>query len=374
MTDSKIKKAVIYCRVSSIKQTKVGDGLKSQEATCREFARQRGYEVVAVFSDDLSGKLLKRPGMKEMLAYLRARRREPHAVLIDDISRLARHIRTHFELRDAISRVGATLESPTMMFSDDDEPNFEEIVRAGLSHEQRRANAGQTKARMRARLLNGFWPFFAMPGYKFVRSPNRVKILVRDEPLASVLDEALEGYASGRFETQTDVQRFLDTQPCYPLNSHISRVTSLLTRPIYAGYLEYEPWGISLRKGVHEPLISFETYKKNQARLSGAANVPTRKNLNFDFPLRGFVVCGDCGGLLTACWSQGRSAKHPYYLCIKRGCPSYKKSIKRDVIEGQFRELLESLRPSPEFFQIAYEMFEEHWNWTCPDSVDSISS
>jgi len=41
-----ITKAVIYCRVSSKAQTKRGDGLKSQETRCREFARYRGYDVV----------------------------------------------------------------------------------------------------------------------------------------------------------------------------------------------------------------------------------------------------------------------------------------------------------------------------------------
>ena len=32
------QKAVIYCRVSSTKQTTEGDGLASQETRCREYA------------------------------------------------------------------------------------------------------------------------------------------------------------------------------------------------------------------------------------------------------------------------------------------------------------------------------------------------
>jgi site-specific DNA recombinase len=34
-----VSKAVIYCRVSSAKQTVRGDGLASQETRCREFAK-----------------------------------------------------------------------------------------------------------------------------------------------------------------------------------------------------------------------------------------------------------------------------------------------------------------------------------------------
>ena len=42
MTNDVIRKAVIYCRVSSVAQTKRGDGLGSQETRCNEYARMKG--------------------------------------------------------------------------------------------------------------------------------------------------------------------------------------------------------------------------------------------------------------------------------------------------------------------------------------------
>ena len=63
MTNKSIK-AVIYCRVSNKTQTVRGDGLGSQETRCREFAKHKGYEVEAVFTDDVSGGLIQRPGCK----------------------------------------------------------------------------------------------------------------------------------------------------------------------------------------------------------------------------------------------------------------------------------------------------------------------
>jgi DNA invertase Pin-like site-specific DNA recombinase len=65
------KVAVIYCRVSSTKQTTRGDGLGSQETRCRQYAKYKGYDVVRVFTDDMSGSIGTRPGMKAMLAFLR---------------------------------------------------------------------------------------------------------------------------------------------------------------------------------------------------------------------------------------------------------------------------------------------------------------
>lgn len=112
----------------------------------------------------------------------------------------------------------------------------------------------------------------------------------------------------------------------------------------------------------HEPLISFETFQRIQERLRGTANVPARKDLNQDFPLRGFVDCHGCGKPLMGCWSTGRSTRHPYYLCQRKGCPEYGKSIKRDVVEGEFEALLRQLRPSEQLFDLAAALFRDFWD------------
>ncbi len=58
MTRNANLKAVLYCRVSSTKQTTLGSGLDSQATRCHEYARYRGYDVVKVFKDDASGGLV----------------------------------------------------------------------------------------------------------------------------------------------------------------------------------------------------------------------------------------------------------------------------------------------------------------------------
>ncbi|MGH8764013.1 MAG: recombinase family protein, partial [Nitrosospira sp.] len=52
---NQMDKAVIYCRVSTKRQSKEGDGLASQATRCREFARYRNLEVIEVFQDSESG-------------------------------------------------------------------------------------------------------------------------------------------------------------------------------------------------------------------------------------------------------------------------------------------------------------------------------
>ncbi len=360
------KRAVIYCRVSSSKQTKVGDGLGSQTTRCREFARMKGYTVTEVFQDDVSGSLINRPGMKSMLAYLRKHRAHEPVVLIDDISRLARGLEAHLQLRGAIANAGGKLESPSIEFGEDSDSMLVENLLASVSQHQRQKNGEQTVNRMRARVMNGYWVFKPPVGYKYEKQPGNGKVLVRDEPLASIVQEALEGYASGRFDIQAEVMRFLQAQPEYPKDRRgivrNERVTELLNRAVYAGYVEAPNWNVSRRPGKHEPIISTATFRRVQERLQGNAKAPSRADYNTDFPLRGFVICADCETPLTACWSKGRYAHYPYYLCPSKGCPSYGKSIRREKLEKEFEELLRKLQPTEGLFELASVMFEDIWN------------
>lgn len=358
-------KAVIYCRVSDTKQTTRGTGLHSQETRCREYASFRGYEVVQVFTDDASGGLINRPGMQAMLSFLRKHRRQPHVVIIDDISRLARGIHAHLELRAAISNACGLLESPSLEFGEDSDSQLIENLLASVSQHQRQKNGEQTLNRMRARALNGYWVFQAPVGYRYERVSGQGKVLHPDNPCASILREALEGYASERLSTQAEVKRFLEAQAPFPKTPRgevtNQRVNDFLTQPLYAGYLELPKWDVSFRPAKHEGLISLETFKTIQDRLNGIARVPARKDINEDFPLRGFVLCGCCGQPLTANWSKGKAAHYPYYLCRHKDCEAAGKSVRREVVEAEFETLLKSLRPTPELFDRASALFRDLW-------------
>ena len=367
MTDPIKQKAVIYARVSSQAQVEKGDGLESQATRCREFAKYKGLEVIQTFQDKKTGSLIDRPGMQAMLTFLRKHRKEKLAVIIDDISRLARGLEAHLQLRAAIASVGASLMSPSIEFGEDSDSKLVEHLLATVAEHQRGKNAEQTVNRMRARMMNGFWVHPVPPvGYRYEKTKDRGKVLVRDEPWASIVQEALESYASGRFQLQSEVKRFLESFPEFPRDSRgqvrNQQVHDILTRVIYTGYLESEAWDISLRPAQHEGLISFETHRKIQKRLQENAKVPARKNLNEDFPLRGFITCGDCDHPMTACWSKGKTKHHPYYMCFKKGCESYRKSIRRDVLEGAFEALLHQLKPTEALFNSAGAMFCTLWD------------
>ena len=288
-------KAVIYCRVSSQKQVKEGHGLSSQKTRCEEYARHKNLDVVTTFQDEgVSGSIIDRPGMLAMLKFIKNIKNEQIIVIIDDISRLARGLEAHLQLRTAISAVGGKLESPSIEFGEDSDSMLVENLLASVSQHQRQKNAEQVKNRMRARVLNGYWCFAPTIGYKYKTIAGHGKLLVPDEPVSSILKEALEGYASGRFSSQSEVARYLDSCPDFPKppNGEVQNqfIHKILGKSIYAGYIDVPKWGIYLHPGKHEPLISFETLQKIKKRMSGQAHAPARKDLDEDFPLASVIV------------------------------------------------------------------------------------
>ena len=199
------------------------------------------------------------------------------------------------------------------------------------------------------------------------------KLLVRDEPIASILAEALEGFANGHFSSQVEVKRFLESKPEFPKSGksgyvHPSKVKDILQRCVYAGVVEAPDWGVSMRKGHHEPLISFGTYERIQSVLNGKVYAPARKDISEDFPLRGFVLCDDCGEPMTSCWSKGRNKHYPYYLCDTPKCASKRKSVPRAQIEEGAEALLRSLQPAKQLFALARVMFADAWDMGLNDA------
>lgn len=189
--DTSLSNAVIYCRVSSTKQLDEGDGLASQQLRCEEFANRKGYAVRKVFQDrGVSGGLTERPAMQAMLTWLLTQN-ETHAVIIDDISRFSRDVTVHWKLRELLAKAGGKLESPSMKFGETSDDKLIENMLASVSQHHREKIKEMSANRMRARVLNGYWPFRTMPGYEYVQTKGEGKVLVRDEPVASIVTEAL---------------------------------------------------------------------------------------------------------------------------------------------------------------------------------------
>jgi site-specific DNA recombinase len=360
-----MQKAVIYCRVSSTKQSTEGHGLDSQEYRCREYAKQKGYEVIKVFSDSFTGAgdFMNRPAMASLFGFLDKNIATNYVVVFDDLKRLARDTIFHLKLRRELTARGAKVECLNFTFEETPEGQFIETILASQGELERKQNQRQVIQKMKARLENGYWTLVAPVGYRMTKNPIHGKILTKIEPEASIVKEALEGFASGRFENQVEMQNFLQSKKFRGMNEYnLSLVKGLLTRSVYAGYIEYEKWGVGRRMGHHEPIISSDTFQRIQDKLNGKVKIYSRKDNSKEFPLRGFVLCSGCNKTMTASWTTGRSKKHPYYHCKTKGCLLKGKSIQRKLIESEFEAIIRSIKPKERTLNLTKEILLDVWN------------
>jgi DNA invertase Pin-like site-specific DNA recombinase len=363
------RKALIYCRVSGKKQAKEGSGLSSQEHRCRQYAEAKGYAVERVFPDDVSGggDFMKRKGMVALLRYLEDHPHERYVVIFDDLKRYARDAEFHLRLRRMMAERKATRECLNFNFEDSPEGWFNETIQAAAGELERLQLARQNRQKSIARVEQGYCVQSVPPvGYVYEKSPGGGKILVRDEPLASIVQDVLEGYANGRFGSAAEVARYLTEHPTFPKKGASGRITNqkateILQRKLYAGIVGMPVWGVSDRVGKHKGLISVETHERILQKLDGRAYAPSRTDIREDFPLRGAVCCKECATPLTAGWSKGKYKSYPYYFCYKRECSRYGKTISKKRIEDEFQKLLGTLQPTKGLVRVATAMLRDLW-------------
>jgi DNA invertase Pin-like site-specific DNA recombinase len=93
-----MKRAALYLRVSTL-----GQNPESQLHDLRALAAQRGLQIVAEYTDRISGAKAKRPGLDQMMAD--ARRGKFDVVLVWGFDRVARSVRHFLEVLDELNHL-----------------------------------------------------------------------------------------------------------------------------------------------------------------------------------------------------------------------------------------------------------------------------
>lgn len=362
------QKALIYCRVSDTKQKTQGNGLQSQEHRGRQFAAQNNLEVVEVYHDDVSGggDFTKRPEMRRLLTRLKKDKHINYVVIFDDIKRASRDTYFYWGLINKLQAFNAQPMSPNGNFEQTPEGRFSQNINVSAAQYERETIARQNIEKKTARLEAGYYPFACPVGYYNVHHRSGGNLLTADPKIAPVIKTIFEGLASGRFQTAAEVKLFLEQDPNFPKQATgkigRSRVKNIITNPLYAGFVEYLPYGVSRRMGNHKAMVSFETFQKANERLSGRAVAPARPDLDTVFPLRGSVIC-TCGNYITGYHAKSCTGRrYAYYHCQNKACEHGKKSIPKKVIEDEFEALLAQLSPSDKGTKVMDKMFKQLWN------------
>jgi DNA invertase Pin-like site-specific DNA recombinase len=99
-----MKRAALYLRVSTLDQHP-----ETQLHDLRQMAAQRGYRIVAEFTDRISGTKAKRPGLDQLMTG--ARRGIFDVVLVWASDRIARSVKHFLDVLDELSRLNVEFVS-----------------------------------------------------------------------------------------------------------------------------------------------------------------------------------------------------------------------------------------------------------------------
>jgi len=102
----KVKRAGLYLRVSTGSQD-----TKAQEGALREYAANRGWTIVNVYADKISGTVSSRPALDELMADCRKRKLD--VVLVWKFDRFARSLRHLVTGLEEFKRLGIDFISAT---------------------------------------------------------------------------------------------------------------------------------------------------------------------------------------------------------------------------------------------------------------------
>lgn len=317
------KRAAIYVRVSTEAQED-NTSLTTQEASCRQYAAEHGYEVVGVYADVHSGyDLWERPRLT--LLRDQVRRGECAAVIVHALDRLSRKQAHVAIVAEECERANVDLRFVTEEFERSPAGEFMRSARAFAAEIEREKFRERTQRGMRARIASGKLSAKSKPpyGYKFRDESNKGALDI-DEAEARIVRQIFTAVATGISMHKVAEQL---NEAGVPTSTGEGRwfhgtLRKMLRRDAYIGIARAnaesntkiirdgkrhrlrvarpESEQIILPQGTIPPIIDEETFSQVQRRLERNKTEAVRNHREPEaFLLRaGYIHCGYCGRAL----------------------------------------------------------------------------
>lgn len=306
-----MKKAVIYCRVSTKEQVEEGNSLVTQEKICREYALKEGYDIAEIFIEQgESAKTANRTELQKLLSYCAITKNSITTVIIYKLDRLSRNTDDYSQIRLLLKRYGVEIKSTTEYFENTPAGRFMENIISNVSQFDNDVRTERSISGMREAVREGRYVWLAPIGYSNIRkggkstiTPNEMAPLVR-----LAFKQVSENIYPIHQVLRNVTKEGLVSKVGKPFSK--SQFYYMLANELYAG------WIIKFgerHRGLFEPIVTEELFNKVQIVLKQRS----RKNTHYitknpDFPLRRFVK-HPSGRMLTGSWSKGRNQRYAYY-------------------------------------------------------------
>jgi site-specific DNA recombinase len=323
---SETKRAVGYFRVSTSKQTgERHSSLETQEARFREYCSHHGLDVVATFTDVVTGRRDDRREYQRMVEFALAG--GTGFIIVQFLDRFGRNpreiLRRYWELQDHGVKVVATDE------------NIEEelilLVRAGLAGAESRRTSERVRANMGRAIAKGVHAARPPYGLRAVHDITDGKVILHWEldpdegpivkEMARLFIEENLGYKSIGDRLTAKGYRARGGRPFAAFT-----VQKILTNPAIAGILVYgrkprrgNPTAVRIEVPDFFPrILSDDEWHELQKRMSIRREAPRGKANTGVYILSGIARCGLCGGPMSGKAGSIRNGKrYRNYYCSR---------------------------------------------------------
>ncbi|MFF5993516.1 recombinase family protein [Lysinibacillus sp. KU-BSD001] len=172
------KQAVVYCRVSTVKETQETSLVRQREELTR-YAQQLQFKVAAVFEDQQSGYDVDRDGLLEMLDFMKAKRIQ--TLFIQDETRLgrgnARMAVLHLLLKQEVT-VYSLNEAGPLSLNEMDTMLLE--ILAIVEEYQRKLHNAKIRRGMRRAVENGYRPELNLTERGNLEGRERIEVPIEE--------------------------------------------------------------------------------------------------------------------------------------------------------------------------------------------------
>ncbi len=330
----------LYRRVSTDRQADEGYSLDVQLEKLQAYAQTlSNVKEVRTYTDDgYSGSSLERPGMKQLIDDIKSGL-ITHVIVVK-LDRLSRSQKDTLHLIEDIM-IPANVAFISILESFNTDTPFGRAMVGILSvfaQLERENIFERTRGGMQKRVEKGYWPGGGRTPYGYDYDPAQGILVPNGE--AEMVRHIYDRYLAG-----VGMQTIADE-----LDLKYERVVyNIITRKSNAGYIVYNG---EEYKGLHEPIVSIETYTQAMQLLANRSEA--KLVTKTDHLLTGFCYCGRCGakmrymkwgkaGYKLVCYSQQRSKQ---YLVKDPNCDvpaPFAEDVEAGVIQTLFAVSQEKL-------------------------------
>jgi len=330
----------LYARKSTDEEDRQILSIEAQLTEVREYAQKEKLTVVNELIESRTAKAPGRPIFNEMISLLEKGKAE--GILSWHPDRLARNSMDGGKIIYLVDTgVIKDLKFPTYRFDNSAQGKFMLSIAFGQSKYYVDNLSENIRRGIRQKVRNGVYTGYAPVGYL---NDAKTRTIVIDKERAPLIRKMFELYAAGNYTLDRLVETMRALGFATRTNKLLYRSVSqaILTNPLYYGMIRY--WG-EIFEGAHEPIIPKKLFDRVQEVLKLRGKTQVNKNQYFVF--RGFIRCGECGGMITSELQKG----HHYYRCSKRIRRCRQKYVREEELARQIQVYIQKVSLSDDWLE-----------------------